>query len=486
MKKNFYIKMTRNEQGYSMLTVIFTIVLLSVLGLGLFTITTNTLKTSVNERNSQAVYYIAEAGVIETKPKLINEINNAYDIAIREFEASLIANKNNPSGVIFADIFRKNLNEIVTLNYPAKTDYEKHFSDSPIAYIEIEKTNTASNYIYTIKSEGKIDNSSSTSRQVSQKISVNLNSASVESSVTGVDYSVYSRNDILFDYYDIKNNVKAKLASTTKTQVSVNGKHYPVPISVVLDTQSFDRLLTNSYNDYLTFPTDTFENANYYPSTSNLISNNSLIEEKDWDKFNNKTLNIDKNLKLQAFSISNGGLTFTIDVGNTNKILYVDELKVNGTLNIVGSGNLTIFVKNKLSFGNTFLNTNGSPDKVKIYYAGSEELKFENNIYLNAHLFIKQANITYSAGGGMKGGIYSSGLGTFTLGGGVVNEGFNLILPNYQVNITNGTIKGGILCDNLFVSGGGRIESLSGLGGGNSSVKIEQNIPFDIQSIIEN
>lgn len=481
MGKRLFRLLIINDQGYSLVIALFTIVLLSILSLSIFTVSGNSLKTSTNERMDQAIYYIAEAGAVETKQKLIKDIDMAISIAERLYKNELKNNKNNPRAFQF--FLKEQLNDNVKFNYEDITNFKEHFSKQPAAYIHIEREDLGNKIIYRIISEGKIDKNSTNIRKVSQEIVVDLDSYPPPPSTVG-SYSVYSRNKISYAYYDIKNNVKAKLASATQKYVSVNG-YSSSPIEITYDPTNFDKLINNDYKEILVFPTQTFEDAKYYPSNSNLISNNNL-DGGDWNKYNNKTLILEDNLKINKFSLTNGGLTFNIDVGNSDKILYVNSLLVNGYLNIIGSGNLTIYVKDKITFGNTFINQGASPDKLNIYYAGNESLNFTNNLYSNANFFIKKADILYSGGGGMQGGIYSNGIGTFTLGGGIVNEEFSLILPNYDINLTNGLVKGNILANNLSLSGGARIESTKYLGGTIGKPEPEVGKLYTIGSLVEN
>ncbi|MFK4997575.1 pilus assembly PilX N-terminal domain-containing protein [Bacillus sp. N9] len=56
-----YFSFIRNETGYSLVSVLLLIVLLSVLGVGLVTMTTTSMKITAGERSDQSAYYIAEA-----------------------------------------------------------------------------------------------------------------------------------------------------------------------------------------------------------------------------------------------------------------------------------------------------------------------------------------------------------------------------------------------------------------------------------------
>ncbi len=70
-KTNYYF----NERGYSLIIVILALAVTSIIGMSLYTITINAHKITSNEHADQSVYYIAEAGLVETKAQL-NLTNN--------------------------------------------------------------------------------------------------------------------------------------------------------------------------------------------------------------------------------------------------------------------------------------------------------------------------------------------------------------------------------------------------------------------------
>ncbi|WP_144461928.1 DUF7305 domain-containing protein [Siminovitchia fortis] len=73
MKKLRRNKHYLNEAGYSLVGVLLLVVLISVLGLGLLTVTTTSVKTTTSERSDQSAFYIAEAGAT-VKMEEIEEI----------------------------------------------------------------------------------------------------------------------------------------------------------------------------------------------------------------------------------------------------------------------------------------------------------------------------------------------------------------------------------------------------------------------------
>ncbi|RUL55137.1 hypothetical protein [Lysinibacillus antri] len=74
--KNRYFS---NDHGYSLLITLFALVLLSILGMSILTVSGNTLKNTSNERIDQAVYYIAEATVVEKRAEVLEKIKAIRD-----------------------------------------------------------------------------------------------------------------------------------------------------------------------------------------------------------------------------------------------------------------------------------------------------------------------------------------------------------------------------------------------------------------------
>ncbi|MFJ7735049.1 pilus assembly PilX N-terminal domain-containing protein [Lysinibacillus sp. NPDC097287] len=485
LKSSWQKSYSKNENGNTLIITLFVLVLITILGLSLVTMTTNTLKVSTNERTDQAVFYIAEAGLVERKASLTIEINNAYSAAVDEYKKQLIENsKKDPSEqevISFKNIFKPILLANVSLAGATYNNFEKHFSKEPKAEVTIEQEEQDTKMIYTITSTGILGDLDTASRVITQKVSVDLNSASFDGNTSKGNYAVYARNKIEYAYHGIKDSVVGNIASATYDHVISPGPQIPL----IHDPVNFDTLLNTKYREQLDFPIDDFKNASYYPNDSDLIANNSLIENGEWEKFNNKTLLLSNNLKLSTFSINNGGITFNIDVGDSDKILYVNKLKLNGHINIRGAGKLTIFVEDSMEFNNTYLNQNASPNKLEIYYAGNSKLNITNNTFLNTNMYMKQADIHYQGGGGFSGSLYSNGVGKITLTGGTFNESVNFIVPNYSFKMAGGsTVKGFIICDNLYLEGGASIIG-KGSNDFDDSISIEQSSPIKNDPIVE-
>lgn len=490
LKSSWHKCYSKNEYGNTLVFTLLVLVLITTLGLGLVTVTSNTLKISTNERTDQAAYYIAEAGLVERKAELTIEINNAYSKAVDEYKKQLDEKSNNES-VRFENIFKPILLANVSVTSATYTNFEKHFSKDPKAEVAISQEEQASKMIYTITSKGILGDSDASSRVVTQKVIVDLNSASSNGNGNsntsgGGSYAVYAKNEIKYGYEGIKYGVEGDIASATYNYIHVIQGESKIPLKQ--DPDNFDVLLNNKYREQLDFPVDGFKNVSYYPNDSDLISNNSLIDNGDWNKFNNATLTLSNNLKLSTFAIYNGGLTFNINVGDSDKILYVSDLTLNGRINILGSGKLTIFVENSIGFDNTSLNVDGSSNKLAIYYAGNNKLNITNNVRLNANLYVKQADLNYEGGGGFSGALYSNGVGKITISGGAFNNAVHFIVPNYSMTLTGGAhLLGSIICDNLYLDGGASIKGSGSPGSSDTSdsITIEQSNPIQHAPMVE-
>ena len=159
MKKLFNeLRHMNNQKGYTLIIVVLAITVISILGLSILTYSSSSLKRSVNERNDQSAYYIAESGLTKTKIDLTAKINKAYANSIEKYKQLISTNKNNNQTVSFANIFKQELDliDIESLKQPV-TDFDKQFSNSPIAKPDIKVYFLNNQLIYTISSTGFID-----------------------------------------------------------------------------------------------------------------------------------------------------------------------------------------------------------------------------------------------------------------------------------------------------------------------------------------
>src|SRR5699024_7635281 len=145
------MKQQNRESGYILVGVLLAVTILAVVGTSLVTLSTNSVKTSTVERDNQAVYYIAEAG--------LNHLANEFEEAVEE-----IYEKNH---VKTEEEF---YNEIEKFNYLAVEydNFEKVNDFKPKALLDIEKIDGEAG-LYKMISTGYIGDEK---RSVTQEVQV--------------------------------------------------------------------------------------------------------------------------------------------------------------------------------------------------------------------------------------------------------------------------------------------------------------------------
>lgn len=142
-----------NDEGFSFLLVFLTIVLVTILGLGLLAVSSNSLKLSKHEREDQSIYYIAEAGVNYEKAILLEKANEAYQSAKAEYDRLPIQQKKYEK---FVELYEENIKSIIEPllnNENIINNFEEQLGMQPIARITL-KQDLDTNLRYWITSIG--------------------------------------------------------------------------------------------------------------------------------------------------------------------------------------------------------------------------------------------------------------------------------------------------------------------------------------------
>ena len=512
MKKN-KIVLLKNEHGYTFLLVFFTIILISVLGLSILKVSSNTLKTSDHERDDQSVYYIAEAGLNygrEHSRKNFkfagDEANEKYNEQRTAYEQGLMSDPPNFEALLIA--------ELENLGYPIDEGGSKElrdFSDftTPVFEKQIKYTPTVNvlitlkdlaNFQYIIESTGTFIEGTSIKRTLQQSVSVVVESSPPDdsdnppgdgSSPTGGsggggstsgghfvpnEYTVQTKGNIIVNEGGLIDGNVASAGGTITLRggASINGTIGTSPDKFNVDNEGLYK-----YKDQVTdskdfpagnvlapFPDDrmnTLSQLSYPPNQeaaadqwnkTNVI-NNGNFQATNYIT-NHYTLNLTGDTHFKEFKVAENN-TITINVGDTDKDLYIEDLNIlQGHIKIIGTGKLNIYVKDSLNIKGSF-NDGGDVSQINFLYSGSKPLALSNETQLNGSLYAKEADLTFSGGVGIKGNIYSGG-DNVTFNNGFKSEGQHIIAPNANVNVVSGAnIKGAIVADTIFVDGGASI-----------------------------
>lgn len=313
MKKNLIFL---NERGYTFIIALLLIVLISVLGFSLITITTNTLKVTTHERLDQSVFYIAEADLNVKRA----EINSSLEFILHpildkynnddKFDMVKDSDKIEEEYFEAADNYltQQLISEDGKLQkkYTEVTSYEKQNGIQPSSIVILFKESQP--YTYTLTSVAEIDE---ISRTISQTFTIKmpnfieikpgdeetppptnynfcfgvLTNSFTTKNTLNTDADIVSLNDLTIDNTGTFENIYAKGSITIKNTPTVKGN------MVSLADINFESAGTHGK--------DIIANGNI-----NFISNNGNFNSSG-NLFSMKNISIQKNIQTKGFVYAN-------------------------------------------------------------------------------------------------------------------------------------------------------------------------------------
>ncbi|WP_391202215.1 hypothetical protein [Psychrobacillus sp. L4] len=217
-------KIIRQEKGYALYITLLTLLLVTFVGGSLLTLTKNTTIVTKSERNNQSSYYIAEAGLVETRAH-INEIalQTYYDLK-GEYEKikdpDLKENYNLEQR--FLNLAKSNIDKFITTNMDTEITYGVQFGSIPPESHVTVAPDLSSPLGYTIASVGRVQSGDGNWKEklVTQNIKISMEVPKSTTTITkpgstAVDklkacYAVYSKDPINYAggtvYGDIYSN----------------------------------------------------------------------------------------------------------------------------------------------------------------------------------------------------------------------------------------------------------------------------------------
>lgn len=474
-----------NEKGFSFLMVFFTMILISILGIGLISVSANSLKTSTNERNDQSVYYIAEAGLAVKKSAVEHELLDYYK-EIKDYYDRLSVKEK--LAFDFESEFYKKVEDFLDLTPTSLGGFEPQFGNTPSANIKISKVSAGNSPLeYKITSVGTIGKKE---RTVSQIITIDLNANTSMSGGGGSKYAVHTKGDI-----HLSGSAKIDGSAATESgkitfdngsnkitgDIGASKENIVLP-SYVNENEYFDKLTGHDNLSPIVlppFPDDEFARLQALPYPDDLEVqkddyNKTLVINKgsfladNWITANFQ-YNMINDVHFKEFKV-NGNNYITINVGNRDKNLFIENLNIEqGHIKIIGEGKLNIYVRDKFYIKGSF-NSNGEYNKVNFYYANSPKVEFTGETVIAGSLYAKNANLEFTGGVGVQGNIYTGGT-SLKIGGGSNAYSQYFYAPNARVEVTGGAnIKGAIIADSFIASGGTSVTYDPGANGESNGV----------------
>lgn len=451
----------RNREGSVFIVTLMILAVLSILGSAVLSTTFSNNKMAIYDSEFQSVYYVAEAGVRHVGSNITDSIEDIY----MESESK---------DDYFSRIEDYITDSIASFNTGDFSEVRGSQPDVEILLQDVESTDDSR--IYTIISTGDIDG---ISRQVVQKIEVKYS----KSNEILADMAVFADGEInLSGSGEIIGPVGTNLTSPNAINISGGGGVRIQGDCYFPEGASEDAL---NVADWITKPNmKTTPKRNYqlpefpefpsfskldplpiekYGNTFYLIDNQGDITV-DWWVDDGYVLELNRNAYIPNINVkSYKKLTIKAD---TNIKLVVDDISINGFIDFIGNGKVTLYVKNTINLGSKALNEksqgeteNQAIEQLTIYYKGTEKLTVGDDAKVYASLYAETAQVKLTAGSGYMGHIFTGSTEPLEISGAADAISRIIYAPFAPVLCTaSGKVEGSIICKSIEVSGDGEIK----------------------------
>ncbi|TWE02563.1 PilX-like prepilin protein [Neobacillus bataviensis] len=411
MKRFFLqIKSLNNEKGVALIVVLLVLVVISILGISLIGLASTNLKMSSGDRDTQSAYYIAESGVTYRMNMIEPKLKEAYGQAVTG-----------------SDFFTRVNNTMEVGAVKEYKDFEQTSGGQPVATTTIEQVPSSTpisySYDYKVTSIGKINN------RTRKVVKVFHLSWKPRTSVTiPADTVLFVKDSLVLKNVPVDGSIGT---SGTMSEVTLNGSKAIVSGNIYTNVSTPLNIPD--------FPVFMIINTNNYSMTAT-----------------EQTLTLSSDMAFNTLTVNNGQ-TLTIDVGNYNKDLVLNNLNVYGKIKVVGTGKLSFYVKNITMGPGSIIGTEGNIlgtdtniEKIYVFLEGTAANiggKISGSMYAkNSDIVIDQAK-----GKGVLGHIITGGFNISYLSNDNTVPKM-IFAPNASVSI-NTSFSGSIIARTLTSSG---------------------------------
>lgn len=502
------------KDGMALLTVMLIFLVLSILLAGVVATTNSNLNQSVITKNHTAAFYASEAGLTKVTTNFEKELDNLVEqnlstsgflsalntyIAAHTSETINLSNNNGETSlanititgpVLDADGYR-----VITITSNGsvgdidrtllKTYRFKYIEGEGGSGFIVDKAVMVKNTFSLTGSAQIIGAPISTYSKANSAISMDWSTR-----VPGIelDPSLFnaSGNLINNNIFNNTTNINAKIYCEGNT-----GLNCVDPLDEVFE---FPLIVMPGYPNKTTLP----KLSNY--TSGNFVVNTYGISMTGWVS----NLTYTPTLTSSAYYVPQINIPnnsqFTINIGDSNVMWVTDKLILNGPMQVIGNGTLTIYVTgndgtattsqtDKISFaysgGNGYIGNITNPERVKIFVDPVYYLVKVGKNYVQTPLTLSVAgsspvyialmaanlNLNLSGSGKIDGYVVTGGT-NITVSGGSSTAVALYYAPNAHFSLEGGGIINGAILANSFAASGGTYVTYS-------DVAFE-NFPFEV------
>jgi hypothetical protein len=484
------IKHLREENGSGLVLTLMVLLVLSVLGISIGTLTLGSYRLGDANRDGTSAYYVAEAGAVAAYEAIQSEVLNAYaeyktEESFYERVSTIMSSKNGPAGVTFRD----------------------QFGSTPTATIKVDpetKTVPEGPRKYTISSTGEVDGKK---RTVTKEFTVNW----IEKNTGGGGLPILADNATLLteDSIKISNGTfqgDIYTNATLPNSITISGGPTITQTTLYYSSKAnVDKLVEGSKKDLLSNRIANGNSVDFTAYTKILgeINAPTITRILPSKIFNGHQVQDDKgNLNIQGsyelflesdvyipIITSTWNQVFTINTQGQNRTILVDKMVIDSSnLIITGGGTLTIFVRDELDISHLpNFNNNKNSVPLNLIFLGTDNNKFKLSDWsatINGNIIVKN-NIDIFANSLSIKGIFLTASKSVQLTGGNAVSNMMLIAPSAEVSLQGSySINGTVIAKQFSMNGGTSLTykdiDTTGFPFGGSSVPAVDPKPEDI------
>ncbi len=401
----------KNRRGSVLALTLMIFASLMILGMFTLSLAVNENKQAMYHQNKKRAYYIARSGAVAV-------------------EAAILA------------MSEEEIEEL-----------DRRLADGELVIGEIDTGENKANVVLNkngnklfIESVGKVG-------EVSEKITrVMVGETDLIYEIADVDKAVFSNGDITINNGTIDGDIGTNNNIRIEGSPTINGNAYFMEGNYI-DAPDWWIKQEWSDNKNKKLDSEMIYPLPVFPEFPVDLVNKGSIKTT----YENDGLQIDTSAYYENLNIIENR-SITINTVEGDIILGIENFDIQqGFINVVGSGNVKIFINNFTSLKGG-INKDGNSENVQIYYNGKSQMKIDGATEICGSLYIKQADFDLTAGGSIKGNLVSGGEVISISGGTFVQEGM-IYAPNAYVNMTgSGSVYGTVIANEFYMSGGARVE----------------------------
>lgn len=497
------IKHLREENGSGLVLTLMVLLVLSVLGISIGTLTIGSYRLGAANRDATSAYYVAEAGAVTAYEEIQSQVLGVY-------------NKNATEAAFYESISGM----VSALPKQSSVDFDPQFGSKPTATITTARQDEKT---YIITSTGEVDGKK---RTVTKEFTVNWIEKNTGGGGSGLpalpanaalltegDATVVG-NNLIGDIYaggdfhkpngNVVGNVYANENVTIRDGTLIGdiytnstqkggfhiegwidlrtntvfhsdkiqaddllrhpGQYVNKPIMVAKESVWDGNAYLKNFQGYKNL-LDGIKKPNITEKLSEKKMGTHIVQDKNGNvkvtnyQAKNYVLDLVTDVYIPELDITwtSGDSKVKINTNGKDRAILVDNLNIAGNVEIIGGGKLTIYITKSFPQGYYNLIKENSESQLNLVYLGTSTIKIDSGSKIDANIIIKSsdANVKVEIAGGatFNGVLLTTGNKVDVTGG--AKGDMMLIAPTGTVTLNgSGSINGSVIAKQFTMSGG--------------------------------